>query len=75
MFSENKHISGESMQTFLHWLAVISIPAGGPGQSFQASWQYVVMALLAPAVIGLAAAVVIIMLEKALGIRMGGGGI
>ncbi|MGQ9922134.1 MAG: hypothetical protein ACUVRZ_12520 [Desulfobacca sp.] len=63
------------MQTLMQWLAAISLPAGGPGQPFQASWQYVVTALLGPALIGLAAAGVIITVEKILGTRLGGGGI
>jgi len=75
MPSENKHIYGAFMQTLMHWLAAISLPAGGPGQPFQASWQYVATALMAPALIGLAAALVIMLLEKAFGTRMGGGGI
>lgn len=63
------------MQTLMHWLAAISLSAAGAGQPFQATWQYVVTALLAPAVIGLVAAGVIMTLEKVLGTRMGGGGI
>lgn len=63
------------MTTFFQWLAAISVPLSGPGQPFQASWQYVAAALLAPAVIGLAGAVITTLLEKVLGLRMGGGGV
>ncbi len=58
-----------------HWLAVISHSAGGPGQPFAAQWQYVLVALAAPALIGLVAAVVVILLEKLFGLRLSGGSI
>lgn len=60
---------------FWQWLAAISQSAGGPGQPFTAHWQYVVTALAAPALIGLAAAGVIIGVEKVFGIRLSGGSI
>jgi hypothetical protein len=57
------------------WLAAISLSAGGPGQPFSAHWQYVVIALAAPVLIGLGAAGVIILVEKIFGIRLTGGSI
>lgn len=57
------------------WLAAISQSAGGPGQPFTAHWQYVALALAAPALIGLAGAGIIILLEKIFGIRLSGGSI
>lgn len=63
------------MQIFLQWLTTVSASAGGPEQSFQASWQYVAAALLIPAGIGLVAAGIILVMEKISGIRLGGGGV
>jgi hypothetical protein len=60
---------------FWQWLAAISQSTGGPGQPFTAQWPYVLTALLAPALIGLAAAGLIILLEKIFGIRLSGGSI
>jgi hypothetical protein len=57
------------------WLAALSQSTGGPGQSFTAQWQYVVTALVAPAIIGLAAAGIIILVEKIFGLRLSGGSI
>lgn len=58
-----------------HWLAAISQSTGGPNPPFTAQWQYVVAALVAPVVIGLTAAGLIILLEKIFGIRLSGGAI
>lgn len=58
---------------FWHWLTAISQSAGGPGQPFTAHWQYVLAALVIPVLIGLAAAGVIILVEKIFGIRLSGG--
>jgi hypothetical protein len=63
------------MASFAAWLAAISASTAGPGQPFQASWSYVAMALTAPALIGLAAALLLLAVEKTCGIRLGGGGI
>jgi|GEM_PF-512073 len=63
------------MSSLSTWLATISATVGAPGQPFQASWSYVATALLAPALIGLAAALIIMALEKIMGVRLGGGGI
>jgi len=60
---------------FWQWLAAISQSAGGPGQPFTAQWQYVVAALVSPALIGLGWAGIIILLEKIFGIRLSGGSI
>jgi hypothetical protein len=60
---------------FWQWLAAISQSAGGSGQPFIAHWQYVVTALVAPALIGLLGAGIIILVEKIFGIRLSGGSI
>ncbi len=60
---------------FWQWLAAISQSTGGPGQPFTAQWQYVVTALVAPALIGLVAAGIIILVEKIFGLRLSGGSI
>jgi hypothetical protein len=57
------------------WLAVISQSAGGTGHSFTAQWQYVVTALVAPVLIGLVGAGIIIIVEKIFGFRLSGGSI
>lgn len=57
------------------WLTAISASAAGPGQPFAAQWQYVAVALLAPALIGLLGAGAIILLEKIFGCRLSGGSI
>lgn len=57
------------------WLAAISQSTGGSQPPFTAQWQYVVAALALPTVIGLAAAGLIILLEKIFGIRLSGGAI
>jgi hypothetical protein len=58
-----------------HWLATLSQSASAPGQPFQAQWGYVLAVLLAPALIGLLAAGIILLLERTLGIRLSGGAI
>ena len=63
------------MAGLFHWLAAISASTAPPGQPFQASWAYVATAVLAPALIGLAAAFIIMALERIGGVRLGGGGI
>ena len=60
---------------FWQWLAAISQSAGGPGQPFTAQWQYVVTALVAPVLIGLVGAGIIIIVEKIFGFRLSGGSI
>jgi hypothetical protein len=60
---------------FWHWLTAISQSAGGPSQPFTAQWQYVLAALIIPALIGLAAAGIILLVEKIFGIRLSGGAI
>jgi hypothetical protein len=60
---------------FWQWLAALSQSTSGPGQPFTAQWQYVVTALVAPAIIGLAAAGIIILVEKIFGLRLSGGSI
>jgi hypothetical protein len=57
------------------WLTAISQGAGGPGQPFTAQWLYVVTALVAPVLIGLTAAGIIMLVEKIFGIRLSGGSI
>jgi hypothetical protein len=60
---------------FWHWLTEISQNAAGPGQPFTAQWQYVLAALAIPALIGLSAAGIILLVEKIFGIRLSGGAI
>ena len=60
---------------FWQWLAAISQSAGGSGQLFTAQWQYVVTALVAPTLIGLMGAGIIILVEKVFGLRLSGGSI
>jgi hypothetical protein len=60
---------------FWQWLTAISQSAGGPGQPFTAHWQYVAMALVAPAFLGAVAAGLIILAEKVFGIKLSGGSI
>jgi hypothetical protein len=65
----------EGPMGFWQWLAAISQSAGSSGQPFTAPWQYVATALVAPAIIGLAAAGIIVLVEKIFGIRLSGGSI
>ena len=58
---------------FWQWLTAISQSTGGPSPPFTAQWQYVLAALVTPAIIGLAAAGIIILVEKIFGIRLSGG--
>jgi hypothetical protein len=60
---------------FWQWLTAISQSTGGANPPFTAQWQYVAAALAAPVVIGLAAAGIIMGLEKIFGIRLSGGAI
>jgi hypothetical protein len=60
---------------FWHWLAAISQSTGGPGQPFTAQWQYVAIALVAPAFLGAVGAGIIILMEKIFGIKLSGGSI
>ena len=60
---------------FLHWLSQISHSTAPPGQPFVPQWQYVALALAIPALLGVMLAGILKALEKALGIRLGGGSI
>ena len=60
---------------FLSWLAEISQSAAAPGQPFAAQWLYIAMALVIPALIGAILAGILRILEKAFGIRLGGGSV
>jgi len=60
---------------FFHWLSQISQSTAPPGQPFSPQWQYVALALLIPALLGVMLAGILKALEKALGIRLGGGSI
>lgn len=57
------------------WLTAISQSTTGSSPPFNAHWQYVVLALAIPVVIGLAAAGAIMLVEKIFGIRLSGGAI
>jgi hypothetical protein len=58
-----------------HWLSQISQSTAPPGQPFAPQWQYVVLALLTPALLGAILAGILKALEKAFGVRLGGGSI
>jgi hypothetical protein len=60
---------------FFSWLAKISQSAAPPGQPFSAQWLYVAMALVIPALIGAVLAGILRAIEKACGIRLGGGSV
>jgi hypothetical protein len=60
---------------FFHWLSQISQSTAPPGQPFAPQWQYVALALLIPALLGVILAVIWKALEKALGVKIGGGSI
>ncbi len=60
---------------FFHWLTQISQSAAPSGQPFSPQWWYVAMALLIPALIGGVLAGILKALEKAFGIKLGGGGV
>jgi hypothetical protein len=60
---------------FFSWLAKISESAAPAGQHFSAQWLYVVMALVVPVLIGAVLAGILRVLEKAFGIRLGGGSV
>lgn len=60
---------------FFSWLAKISQSAAASGQPFSAQWLYVAMALVVPALIGAVLAGILKVLERAFGIRLGGGSV
>jgi hypothetical protein len=60
---------------FFSWLAKISQSVAPPGQAFSAQWLYVAMALVIPAAIGVVLAGILRVLERAFGIRLGGGSV
>jgi hypothetical protein len=60
---------------FFSWLNKISQSAAPPGQHFSAQWLYVAMVLAIPALIGVISAGILRVLEKAFGIRLGGGSV
>ena len=59
---------------FFSWLAKISQSAAPPGQPWAASWLYVAMALVIPALGGAVLAGILRLVEKAGGVKLGGGG-
>lgn len=60
---------------FFHWLSQISQSTVPPGQPFVPQWQYVALALLLPALLGAILAGILKALEKAFGVKLGGGSI
>ena len=60
---------------FFAWLTQISQSASPSGQPFSAQWLYVIMALVIPAVIGTVLAVILKIIEKTSGVRLGGGNV
>jgi hypothetical protein len=60
---------------FWQWLTAISQSSASSGQPFTAQWQYVTVALVAPVILGLVGAGLIILVEKVFGIRLSGGSI
>lgn len=60
---------------FFTWISQISQSAAPPGQPFSPQWRYVVMALVIPVLMGLGLAGILRVLEKALGMRLGGGSV
>jgi len=61
--------------SFFHWLTQISQSLAPPEQPFAAQWLYVAVALVMPAVLGGALAIILRVIEKAFGIRLGGGSV
>ncbi len=57
------------------WLNSISPSVAPAGQPFTPSWTYVALAVILPVVIGAAFAGLIRIIEKACGIRLGGGSV
>jgi hypothetical protein len=60
---------------FFSWLTAISQSAAPPGQPFAPQGLYVAMAVVLPALMGAVLAALLRGLEKALGIRLGGGSV
>ena len=60
---------------FFPWLTQISQSTAPPGQPFSPQWLYVAMALVIPALIGAVWAVILKVVEKAFGIKLGGGSV
>jgi hypothetical protein len=60
---------------FFSWLTRISQSAAAPGQPFSAQWLYVAMSLVIPALIGAILAGILRVLERAFGIKLGGGSV
>jgi hypothetical protein len=60
---------------FFTWIIQISQSVAHPGQPFSPQWWYVVMALVIPALMGVIVAGILRVLEKALGMRLGGGSV
>ncbi len=60
---------------FFTWISQISQSAAPPGQPFSAHWWYVVMALVIPVLMGVVLAGILRLLEKALGMKLGGGSV
>ena len=60
---------------FSHWVTQISQSTAPLGQPFSPQWQYVAMALVIPALIGAVWAVILNVVEKAFGIKLGGGSV
>ena len=60
---------------FFQWLSQISHSSAPPGQPFAPQWQYVALALVLPALLGVILAGILKALEKAFGVKLGGGSI
>ena len=57
------------------WLTNISQSAAPPGQPFSPHWLYVAMALVIPVLVGAVLAGILKAIERAFGIRLGGGSV
>jgi len=57
------------------WLTNISQSAALPGQPFSPQWLYVAMALVIPVLVGAVLAGILKAIERAFGIRLGGGSV
>ncbi|MEJ2069139.1 MAG: hypothetical protein P8X65_08885 [Syntrophobacterales bacterium] len=60
---------------FFSWITQISQSTAPPGQPFSPQWLYVAMALVIPALIGAVWAGILKAVEKAFGIKLGGGSV
>ncbi|MDD3579499.1 MAG: hypothetical protein PHW74_00600 [Desulfobacca sp.] len=60
---------------FLAWLAEISQSAAPPGQPFAPQWLYVALALVIPALVGVGLAFFMNAIERASGMKFGGGSV